>query len=33
MRSPWTLSTIEASIVFSLMLALAGAVTWASALG
>ena len=33
MRSPWTLSTIEASIVFGLMLALAGAGTWASALG
>jgi hypothetical protein len=33
MCSPWTLSTIEASIVFGLMLALAGAGAWASGLG
>jgi hypothetical protein len=33
MRSPWTLSTIEAAIVFGLALALAGAGTWASAVG
>ena len=32
MRTPWTLSTIEVAI-FGLVLALAGAGTWASALG
>ena len=33
MRTPWTLSTIEALIFFGLVLLLAGAGTWASAVG
>jgi hypothetical protein len=31
MRTPWTLSTIEAAIFLGLVLVLAGAATWASA--
>jgi hypothetical protein len=30
MRTPWTLSTLEAVIFFGLVLGLAGAGTWAS---
>jgi hypothetical protein len=33
MRSPWTLSTIETAIFIGLVLGLAGAGTWASAIG
>ena len=33
MRTPWTLSTIEAAIFLALVLGLAGAGTWASAIG
>jgi hypothetical protein len=33
MRTPWALSTIEAAIFIGLVLALAGAGTWASAIG
>ena len=33
MRTPWTLSTIEALIFFGLVLVLAGAGTWATVLG
>jgi hypothetical protein len=33
MRSPWTLSNIEAAIFIGLVLVLAGAGTWASAIG
>ena len=33
MRTPWTLSTIEAAIFLALVLVLAGAGTWASAIG
>jgi hypothetical protein len=33
MRTPWTLSTVEAAIFFGLVLALAGAGTWASVIG
>jgi len=32
MRTPWTLSTAEALIFFGLVLVLAGAGTWASAI-
>jgi hypothetical protein len=31
MRTPWTLSTIEAAIFIGIVLALAGAGTWISA--
>jgi hypothetical protein len=31
MRTPWTLSTIEAAIFFGLVLVLVGAGTWVSA--
>jgi hypothetical protein len=33
MRTPWTLSTIEAAIFIGLVLVLAGAGTWASTVG
>jgi hypothetical protein len=33
MRTPWTLSTIEAAIFCGLVLVLAGAGTWASVIG
>jgi hypothetical protein len=33
MRSPWTLSTIETAIFVGFVLVLAGAGTWASAVG
>jgi hypothetical protein len=33
MRTPWTLSTIEAAIFLALELILAGAGTWASTVG
>jgi hypothetical protein len=33
MRTPWTLSSIEAAIFLALVLVLAGAGTWASAIG
>jgi hypothetical protein len=33
MRTPWTLSMIEAAIFFGLVLVLAGAGTWASVIG
>jgi hypothetical protein len=33
MRTPWTLSTLEAVIFFGLVLGLAGAGTWASVIG
>jgi hypothetical protein len=33
MRTPWTLSTIEAVIFTGLVLVLAGAGTWATAIG
>jgi hypothetical protein len=33
MRNPWTLSTIEAAIFVSVVIAVAGAGTWASVLG
>jgi hypothetical protein len=33
MRTPWTLSTVEAAIFFGLVLALAGVGTWASVIG
>jgi hypothetical protein len=33
MRTPWTLSTLEAAIFFGLVLGLAGAGTWASVVG
>jgi hypothetical protein len=33
MHSPWTLSTLEAAIFSAVVLGLAGAATWASAIG
>jgi hypothetical protein len=33
MRTPWTLSTIEAAIFLAVVLVLAGAGTWATAVG
>ena len=33
MRTPWTLSTIEVAIFLAVVLGVAGAGTWASALG
>jgi hypothetical protein len=33
MRTPWTLSTVEAAIFTGLVLVLAGAGTWATAIG
>jgi hypothetical protein len=33
MRTPWTLSTIEAAIFLAVVLVLVGAGTWASAVG
>jgi hypothetical protein len=33
MRTPWTLSAIEAAIFLALVLVLAGAGTWASTIG
>jgi hypothetical protein len=33
MRTPWTLSNIEAAIFTGLVLVLAGAGTWATAIG
>jgi hypothetical protein len=33
MRTPWTLSTIEVAIFLAVVLAVAGAGTWASAVG
>ena len=33
MRTPWTLSTIEAAIFIGAVVAIAGAGTWASVLG
>jgi hypothetical protein len=33
MRTPWTLSTIEAAVFIALVLVVAGAGTWASVTG
>jgi hypothetical protein len=33
MRTPWTLSNVEAAIFFGLVLVLAGAGTWVSVIG